>query len=461
MANITQLLAALAELPPAPSVRPITPPFVPQQPDIPVPEFLRFPVPEAPPVAPSASPDQAIIQQFLALAGPAPAPPPAQADPGLLGKIALALQGFGAGVQGQGGQFLQNLREERARPQREFEQRQREFDRTRQQLGLAGLQEARGAEEQRQARVQAQADRQFEIEVADRARRLGIESDEARIKLQDALLTERQDKERQAEEKAQQAKFEQQMKIERGRLRKAFLDQGAGKYAEELARFSLGEIDTLSPQAEKANRTIQAKIARRQGGGGGGRSGGAGGAIQTFAELSDGSILLANAVKPDILPPGVTVKRLFSPQLQPPAPGITPQDVTVTLNNDATAEQRAATIAALRARAKTPEEKAAVEAGIKAANVAGQPKQLTVQEEITRAATPGATTIANVSGAMSDVSRRAATFNSKVDTINWLRNQLRAAQSLLSKASDGARKAELQAQVTDLQSRLRFAESQL
>ncbi len=45
------------------------------------------------------------------------APPPKA--PGFLGKLALGLQGFGAGVQGQGPQFLAGLREERERPARE------------------------------------------------------------------------------------------------------------------------------------------------------------------------------------------------------------------------------------------------------------------------------------------------------------------------------------------------------
>lgn len=42
--------------------------------------------------------------------------PPAPKPPGLLGKIGLFLQGFGAGTQGQGPQFLANLKAERERP---------------------------------------------------------------------------------------------------------------------------------------------------------------------------------------------------------------------------------------------------------------------------------------------------------------------------------------------------------
>src|SRR5215813_10559681 len=46
-------------------------------------------------------------------------PPPPPKPLGLLGKIALGLQGFGAGVAGQGPQFLEALRARQERPARE------------------------------------------------------------------------------------------------------------------------------------------------------------------------------------------------------------------------------------------------------------------------------------------------------------------------------------------------------
>src|SRR5215510_10751624 len=76
------------------------------------------PAPMPQPAAPVAMPalDQNLIAQ---LSGPAPA----QQQPGFLDKLATALSGFSAGVQGQGPQFVQNIREQRQKPQREYEAR--------------------------------------------------------------------------------------------------------------------------------------------------------------------------------------------------------------------------------------------------------------------------------------------------------------------------------------------------
>src|SRR5262249_23558439 len=143
------------------------------------------------------------------------------------------------------------------------------------------------------------------------------------------------------QDEQQQAQFAQQLKIQKGKLRKEFLDQGAGNYADELADYALGQREELSPGATKANKLIQAKIARLQGLAA--RAGGAGGGaakIQTFAELSDGSVVPAKDVKLDVLPAGVVVKRLFVPALQQQAqaagkgaaPGAGQQPQAVDLN---------------------------------------------------------------------------------------------------------------------------------
>jgi hypothetical protein len=326
-------------------------------PDTPMPP-MSIAAMDAPPAAPSAPLDQSIIQRFLSTLPPAPTAP-AQQPAGTLDKIANVLMGVSAGMQGQGAQFVSSLRAERERPQREFEAKQERYEQQRSALTLAGTEAAMRSEERRQDRETRAAERNFERDFQENARRMGFTDQVAIEKLREASQIQRdRERERAADEK-QQAAFQQQLNIEKGKLRKAFLDQGAGRHADELAAFSLGQIDTLSPAAEKANTLIQAKIARlqRQGGGGG-----ASGKIMTLAELSDGSIVPASQVKMDVLPPGVTVKRLFSPQLQQPqgaAGGITPEQVQAAL-------KAGRTPAELRASARTPQEQAIIEAAIKA-----------------------------------------------------------------------------------------------
>jgi hypothetical protein len=255
-----------------------------------------------------------MIDRYLALLGPPPTPP-TPAPVSRLQQIALALQGFGARVQGQGPQFIAQQKALAERPQREYEQKQQQYDQQRMQLGVRGLEAAQTEADKRTAAQQAQADRQFEVEVQQRAKQMGFQDQVAIEKLRDAMQTQRDLERERASDEKQQALFKQQLDIEKGKLRKGFLDQGAGKHADELASYALGQIETLSPGAEKANTLIQAKIARLQGlaakgsGGGGGQSAGK---VMTWAELSDGSLVPSDKVKLDVLPPGVTVKRLFA-----------------------------------------------------------------------------------------------------------------------------------------------------
>lgn len=174
--------------------------------------------PSPPPIAPEQPLDQAIIQWFLAMAGPEPVAP-VISPASRLETIATALQGFGAGVAGQGPQFVAQVRERRERPQREFEQRQREFQAERRQLGLIGTQVALSQAKRRQQQQQRQAERQFERELDDLAGRARIRREDEREQLRDLLLRNRQREEfdretaRRADE--QQREFKNRVELEK------------------------------------------------------------------------------------------------------------------------------------------------------------------------------------------------------------------------------------------------------
>lgn len=197
MQNYLAVLQALTQLPQPGG----TPPLAPRPtPTFEPPESVQFPMPEMPPLAPSAPIDRRIIEQYLALLGPAPTPPQQQ-PVGVLDKVAAALSGISAGFQGQGAQFAASLRAERERPQREFEAKQDRYNQQKFQLGLRGLEVAQSAEEKRQARVQAEADRRFELEVNERARRLGLKDQKELDLFRDSLAAKRDREQNEAQTK--------------------------------------------------------------------------------------------------------------------------------------------------------------------------------------------------------------------------------------------------------------------
>src|SRR5262245_1907465 len=102
MANFIDLLNALTNRNAGPGPNLLTGVVAPPAPMIP-PTVAPLSLP--PDVIPPAPVDRnAIMRRFAP--EPEPTAPPQPADPGFLGKLALALQGVGAGLQGQGPQFL-------------------------------------------------------------------------------------------------------------------------------------------------------------------------------------------------------------------------------------------------------------------------------------------------------------------------------------------------------------------
>ena len=280
MATILDLLMALnrGDLPqlPAPA-KPL--PMI--APPIAGPDFQAFP--EEPPRAPGAALDPNIIAQF---AGQAPTPPPARQPAGLLEKIMLGLQGFGAGVQGQGPQFLAQLAEQRERPQREYQRSLERFEGRRMQ----GVEAATRAEERRREGQQRAAERAFEREYNARVKQLDLQSQTERDLFRDTLLAKRQreDDERQAERLQKQQ--EQQDKIKLATLASGYRKLGAkDNIATELARKDLDPNLKLSPGAanwESTRVRLDELRANRLAAGGTGRGGG-GGASSKAVRLAE------------------------------------------------------------------------------------------------------------------------------------------------------------------------------
>lgn len=304
MANIAALLAALANLPQFNNDNPLlrTPGINPAAPALPAPTFqpdtsalpMEIAAPSAPPPAPSAPINPSIIQQYLALAGPAPTPPPTAAPMGTLERIALALQGFGAGFQGQGPQFLQSVRAERERPQREFEEQTRQYEQRRSQLGVRGFEAAQSAEERRQDRENRAAERQFDREFSEFARRNRITDEMALDKIREAREIQlTRERERIADERLA-AQQKQQDKIKLAELTKAYRLAGAGRYATELAERDMAVRDNVSAGADKwltAKVRLDEARATRAAAGPSSGGGASSGNVQAQIIGPDGSVL--------------------------------------------------------------------------------------------------------------------------------------------------------------------------
>src|SRR5689334_14992386 len=166
MTELEQLLAALSaqQLPnlPAPatpmSLGPITPPQTPQ--------FQLNTPPDLPPQAPMPAPNNSFIQNY---SGPPPTPP---APLSKAQRIFNAIGGFGAGFQGNGAQYLEQLQQ----PQRQY-QRQNEQYQARRTEGIQIDERRRERQQEMQTRAaERAADREFDLFV----RKSGI-TDQAAI----------------------------------------------------------------------------------------------------------------------------------------------------------------------------------------------------------------------------------------------------------------------------------------
>lgn len=225
-----------------------------------------------PPALPGPVDADAIRSRFAGMAGPEPQAPTVEPTSMII-RIARALQGFGAGVQGQGPQFLAQLAEERNRPQREFQARKERFDTRKQELEFAGEQAVLTAEDRRAQRTQQlldkQADRDFEASV----KRAGLKSQEAIAQMRAAFDLERDARKAEFDRQEQERKDAKERKMAVITLANTLTDDF--KISREQARrFAQFEIDGSPLSAADAKQYARIEKYRRPTGGTGGAAGG-------------------------------------------------------------------------------------------------------------------------------------------------------------------------------------------
>lgn len=202
-----------------------------------------------PPALPGPVDADAIRSQFAGMAGPEPVAPTVEPTSMII-RIARALQGFGAGVQGQGPQFLAGLREETEAPQREFRARKERFDTRKQELAAAGEQAVLTAEDRRAQRTQQLLDKQNERDREDAIKRAGFKSAEAIAQIRGAFDLELQAKKAEAERLEQERKDAKERKASVTALANTFTDDfkiprdQARRFAEfEINQTPLSQVD--------------------------------------------------------------------------------------------------------------------------------------------------------------------------------------------------------------------------
>jgi len=228
---------------------------------------------------------EGIRSRFAGMAGPEPTAP-AMEPTSVIIRIARALQGFGAGVQGQGPQFLAQLAEQREAPQREYRARKERFDARKQDLEFAGEQAVLSAEDRRAQRTQQLLDKQADRDFEESLKRAGLKSAAAIAQMRAAFELERDARKAEFERQEQARKDTKDRKAAITTLANTFTDDFKVSRQEAL-RFAQHEIEGTALSAADAKKYGRIEKYRPSAGGGG--SGAAAGKVMVEIVNPDGS----------------------------------------------------------------------------------------------------------------------------------------------------------------------------
>jgi hypothetical protein len=241
------------------------------------------PAPEPAPIAPLPARDEALIEQ---LTGPRPVAPAVEPT-ALIVQIARALQGFGAGVQGQGPQFLAQLQEQRERPQREFRAATEAFESRRRRA----VEIAEDKRQREQAEIQRRADEQSRRDFDLYVQRSGITDKMALQQMEQGFELERDARRAEAERR----ETERRERIQQERDAKQIENQYFGlsknrALSKELGLYWSGLKDSLSPAAAALDKRMQGigdvTMRRRAGLGDGGGRGASNAAMKAYDDFN-------------------------------------------------------------------------------------------------------------------------------------------------------------------------------
>ena len=310
--NHLAVLQALAQLPQPGGPSPLTPPFVPP---LEQPEFMQFPTPEPPPPAPTRSAAEFLPEMLARVRGtmgPGTPPyvPPTQAQTpvnigSVLGHILRNLpQAVAVGTSRDPGAALQQQfqqqtllserrRQEELARQEKIEDRRYSED---QFIRRTALGEAQQQVERTQKQQQDAADRRFELEVAERAKRLGLKDEKEMALFRDSLLAKRQREDDERAAMAAEAKAKAEQEKQAREFARDYRKMGAKDgIARELAEYDAGIRPTLSKAA--ANwQSARARIDERRAAGVSGGGAGGGTAQPLQAVLANGQRVPASLV---------------------------------------------------------------------------------------------------------------------------------------------------------------------
>jgi hypothetical protein len=193
-------------------------------------------------------------------------------------RIANALIGFGAGVQGNGPEFLRQIQE----PQRRYEAQTADYNARRDALRLRGTEAALDRQERETARARRLADQEYDAEFQRESRRLGLADSEAHERLRQSFELQKQAAAFAAEEKRELAREQRAREVDAKQIASRYFTATKNmQLSRELGRYYAGLSESLSPQAARLDAHVQGAAGS---GGARSRTGGASNAALRVAQ---------------------------------------------------------------------------------------------------------------------------------------------------------------------------------
>jgi hypothetical protein len=297
MATILDLLMALNDgnLPPLPDpAKPVGIPLAPTgnlgplSNDTAAAFGAQNPEPVPPALTQPAQADPNFVNQYAGAAPTAPAPR------STLDRVFGAIGGFGAGLQGQGQQFLSQLQE----PQREYQRQLERYEGRRAQ----GTELAERRAEREATQANRALEQQYDNEYKKWLSKNSDRSDEAKLRMQQSFQLERDAKAARLEEEREFRRERRQLERDARAIEERYFTASKNRaLSRELGRHWAGLSDApLSPAAAKLDARLANVQDVRMGraGGGGGTGGGSSSAVEnTLAEFETLKQMAIQAVK--------------------------------------------------------------------------------------------------------------------------------------------------------------------
>jgi hypothetical protein len=207
------------------------------------------PEPVLPRIVQPAAPDQGFVNQYAGAAPTAPTIKPAST----LDKVMAALMGFSEGAAGRGPQYVASLRAERERPIREYERQREDYEQRR----TRGIELAERRSEREAMQTNRMLELSYEREFKTWLQKNSDRSDEAKERVRQAFITERDSRAARLETEREERRERRQQEVEARHISDQYFALTKNKtLSDEIGRYRAGLTPSLSPAAAALERRV-------------------------------------------------------------------------------------------------------------------------------------------------------------------------------------------------------------